>query len=145
MGAVNHVVGYEGTTYTSPEGKDYQLTGWTVEAIARQEQYLEQRSFSALKRMEQVNEKDRAAAYAILAHDYGAKMSCSYGTDTWDRSLAMFPGIAHYFSVLSGCSLSEATRLMHIDSENVQEAVFRANPHFRATAEKLKDKEGEAQ
>lgn len=130
MGAVNFVVGTEGCTYTSPEGKEYKLSGWTLEAMGRQEAFIEERSMRILQR-NQIAEKDRAAAYAILAHDYGANMQCSYGTAIWDGSLARFPGIAHYFSVLAGISLGEATKLLMADNEGVQEAVYKANPLYR--------------
>lgn len=135
MGAVNFVVGSEGCSYISPQGKEYKLTGWTLEAISRQEQFVEERSFRAINRNQGIAEKDKAAALAILAHDYGANMQCSYGSAIFDGSLAKFPGIAHFFSVLAGCPLGEAYKLLQEDSEGVQEAVFKANPRYRATAE----------
>lgn len=134
MGAVNVVVGTEGCSYISPDGKEYKLTGWTLGAIAAQEQYLEQRSFEMLSRL-RISPEDRAAAYAVLAKEMGASFSCSYGTKTWDNSLSAPAGIANFFHALSGCKLSEANQLMQEDGEGVQEAVFKANPHYRATAE----------
>lgn len=144
MGAVSFVVGSEGCSYTSPEGKEYKLSGWTLEAMGKQEAFIEERSMRILQRNKNIEEKDKAAAYAILAHDYGANMQCSYGTAIWDNSLARFPGIAHYFSVLAGCPLGEACKLLQADPEGVQEAVFKANPQYRATAETPKAESGKA-
>lgn len=134
MGAVNFVVGSEGCDYTSPAGKEYKLTGWTLEVIARHERYLEQRAENALAKMS-IPQELKAEAYKELAFDIGSKFTCSYGSDIWDSSLKSLQGLAHLFSLLTGCKLAEATELLLSDDLSVQEAIFKANPRYRATAE----------
>lgn len=137
MGAVNFAVGFEGCDYTSPSGKAYKLTGWTFEAKARQESFLEQRSFAVIDRM-QCPLEEKAAARALLAKEIGAMFACSYGSKLWDESLSAMAGVAHFFSVLASCSFNEAQQLLSEDPEGVQEAIFKANPRYRATAENPK-------
>ncbi len=141
MGAVSFVIGSSGCDYVAPSGKTYKLSGWTLKAIAGQELYLEQRCYQSLNRLN-IAKEDKAAAVALLAKDIGANMSCSYGSETWDKSLATFAGIANFFSLLAGCTIDEAFEAMEADSNGIQEAVFKANPRYRATAETPKTETG---
>jgi hypothetical protein len=141
MGAVRFAVGAEGSTYQAQDGTEYQLTGWTFDAIGQHERYLEQRAVDAINRLKLTPEQ-RSQAYAALME----RIACfclSYGTEVFDKSLSGLDGMAHFFWQLAKphhpeLALAKAQEMARADGVGLLEAVYLANPRNRATAEPLK-------
>jgi hypothetical protein len=138
MGVVSHVMGTEGSTYTSPEGKGYELTGWTFAAMGAHEQYLEKRAEESISRS---NLPTELKAAALVAHsERVAAFKYSYGSDVFSESLKSFPGLGHFFWQLArvktpSLKLAEAVAMVQADPGGVSQAVHDADPQNRATAE----------
>lgn len=138
MGAVSFAVGVAGSTYQAGDGTKYQLTGWTLGAIAAHERFLEQRAVDAISRL-RLTPEQRSQAHAALAE----KMACfalSYGTEQFDKSLRSYDGLAHFFWQLvrpnhPELEIEKAAELARADVGGVLEAVYAADPQNRATAE----------
>jgi hypothetical protein len=145
MGAVSYVTGTEGTTYTTDSGVVYELTGWTLGAIAAHEQYLERRAEEALARRTLTAEQ-KAEAMALLCERI-ASFKFSYGGELFTDSLKSFGGLGHFFWQLAkpkapNLKLAEAVALVQAEPGSVSKAVHEADPQNRATAENPK---GESQ
>jgi hypothetical protein len=136
MGAVSFAVGAEGSTYEK-DGKQYQLTGWTLGAIAEQEKYLEERAKSALQQFK-LQPNVMAQAAVALAEDIGC-FAFSYGSEKWGKSLTTFAGLAHFAYQLMKPShpeltLADVQKMVSDDPSGVDDAVTKADPRNRATA-----------
>jgi hypothetical protein len=146
MGAVAFVVGSDGSTYTVGE-KVYELTGWTLEAMAAHEKYLEKRAEDSISRSSLPTELKAAA---LVAHsERVAAFKYSYGSDVFSESLKSFPGLGHFFWQLAkvktpALKLAEAVALVQADPGGVSQAVNDADPQNRATAENPKQNDGSA-
>jgi hypothetical protein len=142
MGAVSFVVGVEGSTYTAPDEKSYELSGWTLGAIGAHEVYLEKRAEEAITRCDLPAEQKAAA---LVAHaDRVATFKYSFGSSIYHDSLKSFPGLAHFFWQLARAkqprlTLAEARALVQADATGVERAVYEADPQNRVTAEKTED------
>jgi hypothetical protein len=137
MGAVSHAVGVEGSTYTTGD-KSYELTGWTLGAIAAHERYLALRAEESLAKMTLTAEQ-RAEALALLA-ERQASFRYSYGGEIFTNSLKSFGGLGHFFWQLAkvktpALKLHEAVSMVQADPAGVSQAVHEADPQNRATAE----------
>lgn len=135
MGAVSFAVGAEGSTYVAKDGTEYHLTGWTLDAIAQHERFLEQRAVDALNRLKLTGEQ-RAAAQAALAQDI-AVFAFAYGGERFDKSLKTIEGLSHFFWQLAKAEIKlvDAQKLTRDDPAGVQEAVYYADPTNRPTVE----------
>lgn len=140
MGAVNYAVGVAGAEYTAPNGDVYKLSGWTWEAISTHELWLERRCEDALTRMTTLTKEEKIETAKKLAIDIGANFICSFQTKLWDSSMENGHGFGHWFYVLAKpakpkLTIQEAVTIVRDDPEGTQEAVYKANPRYRATAE----------
>ena len=136
MGAVSFSVGAEGSTYEA-NGKLYNLTGWTLGAIAAHERMLGQRAYDALNQLKMPPDA-RASATAHLAEDI-ACFCFAYGGERWAKSLTSTAGMAHFaWQLMSPAhpelTLADVTKLVNEDAEGMIEAVYGADPRNRATA-----------
>lgn len=146
MGAVSFVFGTAGTTYTT-DGKVYELTGWTFEAIGAHELFLEKRAEEALSRRA-VTGDTKAETLAILC-DRAASFKYSYGGEIFTESLKSFGGLGHFFWQLAKgktptLTLQQAVKMVQDDPAGISKAVHEADPQNRATAENPKQEDGQA-
>lgn len=152
MGAVSHVMGVEGSTYRVLEKDgdaekviaEYELSGWTLGAIAAHEQFLEKRAGEAILRMPPGLQE---AATAALG-DRITTFQYSYGGTLFTNSLKSFEGLGHFFWQLAKpknpkMTLAQAVALVKQDPEGTSTAVHEADPQNRATAEANPKAEGE--
>lgn len=131
MGAISFVVGAVGSVYKSPDGKEYQLSGWELGIIADYERYLEQRAIDALSR-QKLTPEQRSAAMAYLAEDI-ACFAFSYPGERFNRSLRHIEGLGYFFWLLIGkkVTLEVARGLVVNEPDKVLEAVYMADPPNR--------------
>lgn len=136
MGAVSFAVGAEGSTYVK-DGKSYNLTGWTLGAIAEQERFLEQRAKDSLQQF-RLQPAIMAQAAVALAEDIGC-FAFAYGSERWSKSLTTFQGLAHFAYQLmkpnhAEITLEQVNKMVQDDPNGIDKAVTEADPRNRATA-----------
>lgn len=149
MGAIRFAVGADGATYcvTNDKGevtKEYELTGWTLDAVSQQERLIEDQAVEALNRIKMTPDQ-RNNALAILAGEIGC-FKFSYGSLAFDASLKSYRGLAHMFWQLAKTkqpklSQDECLQLVKNDSLNVHKAVINADPTNRVQEEMSQESE----